>query len=251
MREPANSKGRRRMLESRYSACLSELEARGLGAQSIPAKHAFSELETLEYLLMQVIDRRDVLPIANALMSEFGSLSAVLGAERRRLLSVPGVSTETADLLKFIFDVARIIPASDKSAEAPDTASSRPCLSNVREAAEYCAAALADRKEECVLQVLMDRDSRVISAFFAAAGGESGVSLPAELAVQNAVMCGAKGVVLAHNHPSGLVDPSESDIASTRLLADMLSKRGIRLYEHFICAGPSCRALFTGETIEL
>ena len=54
--------------------------------------------------------------------------------------------------------------------------------------------------------------------------------------VENALLCGASGVVLAHNHPSGIALPSESDRAATLWIRDALKPMDIRLLDHIIVA---------------
>ena len=220
---------------------------RSLGANT----EELSELELTELLLTYAIPRRPTEPIARALLKRFGSLEGVLSAERGDLLALPGVMPEAVDLIK-LSDRIRLnyadgvnSPNEPTQEDEPRTQESPAQLASVRSAAEYCRSMLSGRTEECVLEVLLGEGSRVISSFFAAVGDGKSVSLPVDLICANALREGVRGVVIAHNHPSGSPRPSMQDIELTRSLARTLDERGVRLYEHFIIGGGACFALLS------
>lgn len=65
-------------------------------------------------------------------------------------------------------------------------------------------------------------------------GDEAQTTAPLHLIARNAVLCGAKAVVVVHNHPEGKVMPSEPDLASTMKLAQYLSAINVTLLDHVI-----------------
>jgi len=74
------------------------------------------------------------------------------------------------------------------------------------------------------------------------AAGPDGVDLPMRDIFRAALTCGAVGLVIAHNHPSGDPRPSRADIEATRRLAETAATLGIRLHDHLIFAGAECRS---------
>lgn len=209
--------------------------------------------ELAELLLTYSVPRGRVEPIARALIAAFGSADAMLAADKNELLAVPGVTRETAALLKLIDGIRTSRPHEAQEpapAEKTDTETDEiPVLTSVKQAAQFCASVISGREGECVLLVLLGADSRVISSFIAAVGSGESVALPTELICANAALPGVKGAVIAHNHPSGSPRPSAEDIAATRRLARRLEKEGVRLYEHFIIGEGACFALLSDAQI--
>ena len=56
--------------------------------------------------------------------------------------------------------------------------------------------------------------------------------------LREALACNAASVILAHNHPSGVAEPSHADLHLTRLLTQALALVDIRVLDHFVVAGP-------------
>jgi len=69
------------------------------------------------------------------------------------------------------------------------------------------------------------------------------VMLPIREIIAAALRRDARGLILAHNHPSGDPGPSAADIAATRALARVAASLDIRLHDHLIFAGSECRSL--------
>lgn len=76
-------------------------------------------------------------------------------------------------------------------------------------------------------------DGRLV-AISEAQGGPDRIVLPLRQIIGDALAHDGRRVLLAHNHPSGDPTPSETDIESTRRLADLLRPLGIRFYDHLI-----------------
>jgi DNA repair protein RadC len=72
------------------------------------------------------------------------------------------------------------------------------------------------------------------------------VSISLRALVSRAIDLGAAGVVILHNHPSGVSDPSEQDVADTRRLAQLLEKLDLALVDHLIVAGSSIQSMRGG-----
>lgn len=207
-----------------------------------------TEQEHLELLLTYTVRRGEVAPIARALLAEFGSAAGAVSAPKEKLLMVPGVSTATAAFFKLIANTAQMLSEAESEAEAPSEnkeALPGTRLLSVREGAAYCISMLKEGREECLLLTLLGADSSVLASFYMAEGSGERVGLPSALIIENARLAGASGVVIAHNHPSGDIRPSEADVAATKRLAALLAQSGVRLYEHYIVAGSNCWAMLS------
>jgi DNA repair protein RadC len=65
-------------------------------------------------------------------------------------------------------------------------------------------------------------------------GSINGVSVPPRVVVQRALLCNASAVIIAHQHPSGVNEPSDADRAITKTLRDVLASIDVRLLDHLI-----------------
>jgi DNA repair protein RadC len=74
-------------------------------------------------------------------------------------------------------------------------------------------------------------------------GDESGASFPLRHIIADAAVHGSAGILLAHNHPSGDVRPSESDCRATRLLASAAEALDCAVVDHLVFAGAECSSL--------
>lgn len=97
----------------------------------------------------------------------------------------------------------------------------------------FLAALLLHRDHEQAIVAHLSDAGRLI-AISEATGSKYGVDLPLRAIVADALNHDARTVLLAHNHPSGDPQPSETDIETTRQLVTLLRPLGIRVYDHLI-----------------
>ena len=99
----------------------------------------------------------------------------------------------------------------------------------------YVSARFLGRTEEAVLLVCLDNRGKVLSSNFISTGGTvNASSVTLRTIVEEAVRCGATGIVLGHNHPKGFAIPSAQDLAVTRAIAEQLRAIGVALVDHII-----------------
>jgi len=231
LKESIMHEGHRKRLRQRFIQQLNEKDGEG-------ASNAPSQAELAELLLTYAIPRKDVAPIAGQLVARYGSLKNAAKAPYGDAEDITGISESTSVLLKLMDRVyaepqAEIENAVKVQPQAVGCEASmqpeRARLVSVGEAAEFCRRLLSGCSEEYMLQVLLGEGSAVLGAFFIASGTGTGVELPAELIAANADIAQARGVVIAHNHPSGDIRPSAADVNATRNLKKLLQKHGCRL----------------------
>ena len=98
------------------------------------------------------------------------------------------------------------------------------------------AALLGSSRREMLWQVCLDGKGKVLSSRCLAEGDVSMAAVSVRQVVEYALRAGAVGVVLAHNHPSGVALPSQEDIATTRLIRDALRTMNIQMVDHVVVA---------------
>ena len=107
-------------------------------------------------------------------------------------------------------------------------------LANELIVARLARAVVGNMPREHLLSFYVDRANRVIGYEVVSFGSDGNVSCaPAEL-LRSALLSGASGVILVHNHPSGLAQPSADDDALTREVAKALKLIGLQLLDHVI-----------------
>jgi DNA repair protein RadC len=191
---------------------------------------AFEPHEVLEMLLFQVIPRRDVNEVAHALMRRFGSFANVLFASEQELRQVPGVGAKTAAFLALLPIVFRYFHVSMRDEGV--------ALHSTQAAAEYLMPRFQAARVETVMLLVLSAKGGVLHEERLASGTVSAAAVRVRMVVDAVLMYprGA-GVVLAHNHPSGIALPSPDDLNFTRRLETSLRELEIRLLDHIIVAG--------------
>ncbi len=91
-------------------------------------------------------------------------------------------------------------------------------------------------KQEYLLTIYLDADGHVLARATFSSDSNDHVPFPIRSIISDALDLGSKYLVLAHNHPSGFAEPSESDIAQTRALAQILLPLEVEIEDHFIIA---------------
>ena len=189
---------------------------------------AFQEHEVLELLLYYAIPRRDTNPIAHALLKRFGSLDAVFAAPEEELMRVDGIGENAAALIRLILPLYRRIRISSLAEDV--------ILNSTEKAGAFFVDRLAGERTEIMYQACLDAKGKLLNVQKLSSGDVDFVYADIRSIVQNALLCRASAVVLAHNHPSGMALPSESDNTVTLQIHQVLQSVGVTLFDHIIVA---------------
>lgn len=109
---------------------------------------------------------------------------------------------------------------------------------------EFLVALFRGSSVEIVYAVCLDRSDRVLAVELVGEGTVNSANITPRRLVDIAVKNRAVSVVIAHNHPSGRVDPSRQDLDFTDSLRAMLDSVGIRLVAHYTVAGSNCKKIY-------
>jgi len=161
--------------------------------------------EILEYLLFPFIPRRNTNDIAHALIARFGSLSSVFDADYNALLETDGM---TANAALFLTQMPALV-VQYKTSKAKQQSYLNPA-----DAAVYLNELIGHQPVECVAALALDAKGGLISTIQFRSSRADAVNLDMRNLVKELLLLRATGVIIAHNHPSGDVTPSEEDIRS-------------------------------------
>ncbi len=192
-----------------------------LGAQGL------EDHQLLELLLFYAIPRQDTNETAHRLLKQFGSLQNVLNAAPEELTAVDGVGENAAVLLRL---------AGDISLRARCSSLPQKILNSTDRTGAYFMELLAGQKQELLYQVCLDAKGKLLICRCVSKGGVAASPVSVRQIVENALYAGASGVILAHNHPSGVALPSQQDVLVTRRVQEALRPLGVRLTDHIVVA---------------
>ena len=188
----------------------------------------YADHEALELLLYYALPRKDTNPIAHALMERYGSLAAVLNAPVEDLKAVEGIGESAAILLKLVPQITKKARIAEVEKET--------VLSTVSRVGAYLLERYEGETHEVIYQLCLDRKGRLLACKRLHEGSVSGAELDVRRIMENAILTKASGVILAHNHPSGIALPSAEDIAATTRAKEALKTIAVELVDHIIVA---------------
>ncbi len=192
----------------------------------------FAPHEVLELLLFYAIPQRDVNPLAHQLLDKFGSLEAVLNAPHEQLAQVRGIGFNAATLIAMMQPLARYV--------AREQLGDKPIITNKKEAKAYCCHLFLGTKDETLYVICLNAQGCVLRAIPAIQGTIDEIPIYPRAIVGAALLQNAHSVLLAHNHPSGIREPSNADIRTTELLIHAFAAVDIQVMDHMIYADGEC-----------
>lgn len=198
---------------------------------------ALADYEMMELLLFRAIARRDVKPLAKALVARFGSYSEAVAARPERLREIEGLSDAAIVEIKLVEAAARRL--------ARGNLQQRAVLSSFMDVMDYCrtAMAYADREEFRIL--FLDKRNALIADEVQGVGTIDHTPVYPREVVRRALELGSSALILAHNHPSGDPTPSGADIRMTKDIIAIAQPFGIAVHDHLI-VGRNGHASFKG-----
>jgi DNA repair protein RadC len=193
---------------------------------------ALSDAELIALLLGSGIKGRSAVDVARSLIGEFGSLREMLSADRPRWKGKLGIGPARYATLMASIEIARRHlrePLRTSSAlTAPD------CTR------KFLLAQLRDRPYEVFCGLFLDNRHRLLAFEEIFRGTIDGASVHPREIVRLTLLHNAASVIVAHNHPSGVAQPSQADEGVTRRLRQALALIDVRLLDHLIVGDGKC-----------
>jgi len=196
---------------------------------------ALSEAELLAIWLRHGTRGASAVDVARRLLARFGSLRNVLAAGRHELCGERGVGPARWAELQAALELVR--------RHHLERLQAGPVLGSPRAARDYLIARLRDLEHEVFCCLFLDSRHRLTRCEELFRGTVDGASVHPREVVKQALARNATAVILAHNHPSGVAEPSQADEIITTRLRDALALVEIRLLDHLIIGDGSCTSL--------
>jgi DNA repair protein RadC len=185
-----------------------------------------ADYEVLELLLSLAIPRRDVKPIAKALLAKFGNFSRLVNASPAELASVPGVGTAAAAAVKIVeAAMVRTLAAA---------VSEKSVIANWTDLLDYLRVSLGGKKTEEFHLLYLDTKCHLVKDELQTIGTINSSPVYPREVLKRVLELGAASVIMVHNHPSGDPVPSKSDVDITKKVAESLATIDVTLHDHVI-----------------
>lgn len=195
---------------------------------SLGAK-VLSDAELIALFLRTGVAGKSAVELARELLERFGGLGGLLAAELNALRTVKGLGSAKLAQLAAILELSRRTLGEELR--------SRSALTSPQSVRDYLRLALGGREHEVFVALFLDAQHRVITADELFRGTLTQTSVYPREIVKAALKANAAAVIFAHNHPSGVAEPSQADELLTRQLKEALAMVDVKVLDHFIVAG--------------
>ena len=185
-----------------------------------------ADYELIELLLCTAMPRRDVKPIAKALIKRFKTFAGVLDADATELQKTDGLGEAGAVALLAVRSAAERLLQEDVMHQ--------PVLSSWQSLMDYVRVAMGANKTEQVRVLYLNRQNILIADELQQQGTVDHTPVYPREVIKRALDLGASALILVHNHPSGDPTPSHNDVAMTKELKAAGEKLGIQIHDHVV-----------------
>ncbi len=187
---------------------------------------ALSDAELLAIFLRTGCRGMTAVDLARQLLHEYGSLRALFRADQQRFCRSPGLGAAKYAQLQAVLEMGR--------RHLWETLRRDVALTSPDDSRDYLVSLLRDRPHEVFACLFLDNRHRVLAFEEMFRGTINGASVHPREVVKQALAINAAAVILVHNHPSGVAEPSQADQSLTRVLRDALALVEIRVLDHLI-----------------
>ena len=188
--------------------------------------HSLTDAELLAIFLRTGIRGKTAVDLSNDLLEGFAGLRQLLMADQQSFCQHPGLGQAKYAQLQAVLEMARrYLRAEIQRGES---------LSSPADTRQYLITMLRDSPHEIFAMLFLDQRHRVIQYEELFRGTIDGTSVYPREVVKKALGHNAAAVILAHNHPSGVAEPSQADERITQRLKAALALVDIRVLDHFV-----------------
>ncbi|WP_394249668.1 DNA repair protein RadC [Vibrio profundi] len=187
---------------------------------------SLSDAELLAIFLRTGTPGMNVIELADSLIKDFGSLRKLFSASEIEFCRHKGMGQAKFVQLQAVIEMTQRYLA--------ETLSRGDALTSPEHTKLYLSSVLRDRQREAFYILFLDNQHRVIQDEVLFEGTIDSASVYPREVVKRALHHNAAALILAHNHPSGIAEPSQADRRITRRLSDALALVDIRVLDHFV-----------------
>ncbi len=190
---------------------------------------ALSDAELLAIFLRTGVRGKSAVELGRELLARFDGVNGAFAATAAEFCSIPGLGRAKYAQLQAAFELAR--RALGESMRARDV------LDSPQSVRDYLRLALSNRSYEAFMVLFLDAQNRVIASEELFRGTLTQTSVYPREVVRAALRHNAAAIIVSHNHPSGVAEPSQADRLLTTSLRRSLELVDIKLLDHLIVAG--------------
>jgi DNA repair protein RadC len=192
---------------------------------------ALSDSELVAILIGTGMKGCNVVELARKALARCGSLTMLLSSDQKSIADIPGLGTAKYAQLQAVLEMSRrsLREALDRGA----------ALSSPQSVRDYLRLRLQAKPHEVFVAVFLDAQNRVLGVEDLFRGTLTQTSVFPREIVKRALHFNAAAVIFAHNHPSGVAEPSRADEALTQTLKHTLALVDVKVLDHFVIGGDS------------
>ncbi|GAB4191492.1 MAG: DNA repair protein RadC [Wenzhouxiangellaceae bacterium] len=188
--------------------------------------NVLSDAELLAVILRTGSRGLSAVELARSLLHQFGGLRQIFAAQPADFKQAPGMGQAKFCQLQAALELAR---RHLRESVVREGAFTSPEITR-----DYLISHLRDRRREIFTCLFLDTRHRLIACEDLFHGTVDGASVHPRIVVERALANNAAALIAAHNHPSGVTEPSQADLSLTRRLKNALELMDVRLLDHFI-----------------
>ena len=185
-----------------------------------------SDAELLAIFLRTGTKGKSAVDLARALLAKFGSLAALIGASHDAFCTVPGLGGAKYAQLQAATELTRRALAAEMKSGIN--------LSSPTAVRDFLRLSIQNRQVEVFVGLFLDAQNHVIAIEELFSGTLTQTSVFPREVVRRALHHNAAGIIFAHNHPSGVAEPSHADETLTQALKEALALIDVRVLDHFV-----------------
>jgi len=190
---------------------------------------ALSDAELLAIFLRVGVTGKSAVALARDLLTHFGSLTRLFHSSQAEFAAFPGMGPAKFAQLQAVLEMAR--RALGEAMAQGDA------LGSPGAVRDYLRLHLGGLPHEVFMALFLDAQNRVLAREELFRGTLTQTSVYPREVVKRALAHNAAGIILAHNHPSGVAEPSQADRWLTDQLKTALGLVDVKVLDHFIVAG--------------
>ncbi len=187
---------------------------------------ALSDAELLAIFIRTGVPGQTAVDVARTLLGRFGGLRELLAASPEELCETPGLGDAKYVQLQASIEIGRRFLAEKLKRDIE--------LTSTQDTKDFLQAQLRDRPHEVFCVLFLDNRHRVLAFEELFRGTLNGTAVYPREIVKRALKHNAAAVILVHNHPSGVAEPSRADETLTQRLKEALTLVDVRLLDHLV-----------------
>ncbi|HAT7745267.1 TPA: DNA repair protein RadC [Legionella pneumophila] len=198
--------------------------------------HSLSDIELLAVFISSGNNKKSCLQLAYELTKHLGNLRNILNADLQSFKSIHGLGKVRYAQLQAAKEICHRSDFIDLQKEIR--------LSNTQQTYAFLKKRLRDYKNETFAALFLDNQHRIIAYEELFSGTINTATVYPRPIVERVLQLNAAALILAHNHPSGLSDASQQDLAITKRIRDALDLVDARLLDHIVIGDNEVYSIF-------